>query len=78
MERRAKRPRPGQVSDLGDNPEKRRAASQKDDVRRASQISQEPGARAEFYGTGIQHSGSGSFNARDIYIGMSFRERHVT
>ncbi|WYZ42120.1 hypothetical protein EsH8_V_001015 [Colletotrichum jinshuiense] len=78
MERRAKRPRPGQVSDLGDNPEKRRVASQKDDVRRASQISQEPGARAEFYGTGIQHSGSGSFNARDIYIGStpeSERER---
>ncbi|GKT43277.1 vegetative incompatibility protein HET-E-1 [Colletotrichum spaethianum] len=78
MERKAKRPWAEQASDLYDNPQKRQAVPRNNDSIGASHISQEPGARSEFDGVGIQHSGSGNFSARDVYIGStsnSERER---
>ncbi|GJC77672.1 vegetative incompatibility protein HET-E-1 [Colletotrichum liriopes] len=62
---------PGNVSDLYDNPPKRRVAPQNKNSSGPSHILQEPGAWSEFGGTGIQHSGSGNFSARDIYIGST-------
>ncbi|WYZ44541.1 hypothetical protein EsH8_VII_000977 [Colletotrichum jinshuiense] len=79
MERKAKRSRPGHISDLCDRSGKRQATP---DVipqgygRRAFHNALAPGAWSELHGAGIQHSGSGSFSARDIHIGVTADHAH--
>ncbi|KAL0932792.1 beta transducin-like protein HET-D2Y [Colletotrichum truncatum] len=69
-----KRPWPQKVFDLDERSRKRQATpdivSQNDGsgaIHRAIQ----PNVRSELHGTGIQHSGSGNFSARDIYFGAT-------
>jgi len=69
-----------QASDLAaeERPGKRLATSELGSSHDSSGVphrSNEPGARLEFRGQGIQQSGSGNINARDIYIGRLTSER---
>ncbi|WYZ36192.1 hypothetical protein EsH8_XI_000075 [Colletotrichum jinshuiense] len=83
-----KRPRPQQFSDLDDRPRKRQAAPDvvpRNDGSGAFHRAMEPSTRSELHGAGIQHSGSGSFSARDIYFGATsdgdsdfLKDLHVT
>ncbi|KAK2041575.1 WD40 repeat-like protein [Colletotrichum somersetense] len=71
MERKGKGSRRGKDPDLDDPRKRKKTIPRNDDNSAATQILQEPGAQSEFHGTGVQHAGSGNFNARDIYIGST-------
>ncbi|KAK1974472.1 hypothetical protein LZ30DRAFT_406165 [Colletotrichum cereale] len=83
-----KRPRPQQLSGLDDGSRKRQATPDvvpRNDSSGEFHRAIEPSTRSELHGTGIQHSGSGSFSARDIYFGATsegdrefLKDLHVT
>ncbi|WYZ45757.1 hypothetical protein EsH8_VIII_001073 [Colletotrichum jinshuiense] len=82
-----KRLRPQELSDPDDRSRKRQATPDvvpRNDSSGAFHRTIEPSTRSELHGTGIQHSGSGSFNARDIYFRATssdcdvFKDLHVT
>ncbi|KAK1973216.1 hypothetical protein LZ30DRAFT_744186 [Colletotrichum cereale] len=67
-------PRAQQVCNLDDRPRKRQATPDAVPQNKGSGAFHraiEPGTRSELHNTGIQHSGSGSFSARNIYFGRS-------
>ncbi|OHW95965.1 vegetative incompatibility protein het-e-1 [Colletotrichum incanum] len=88
MEDNLKRSRPQHFTDLDDRPGKRQAtpdAVPRNDSGGAFHRAIEPSSRSELHGTGIQHAGSGSFSARDIYFGPTsdsdrefLKDLHVT
>ncbi|KAK2034265.1 hypothetical protein LX32DRAFT_552142 [Colletotrichum zoysiae] len=71
MERKDKGSRRGEDPDLDDPRKRKKTIPRNNDNSTASQILQEPGAHSEFHGNGLQHTGSGNVNARDIYIGST-------